>query len=115
MPTKPERNLTPEDFEDLATKIASVADGYRKIAEVMRERNISELSVFGVDTLESVTLHRVNGPVHSAQRALLSAKPSKLGRNSAYRVAEDPEKLRIAGDAAKANRTAEVRKKKKTE
>lgn len=115
MPIKPERTLTPEDFEDLATKIASIADGYRKIAEAMRERNIAELSVFGVDTLETVTLHRVNGPVHSAQRALLSAKPTKSSRNNVYRVAEDPEKLRIAGDAAKANRTAANRKKKKPE
>lgn len=108
--------MKPEDFEELATKIGSIADAYKQIADTMRERRIAELGVYGIDTLEAVTLTRINGPVQSAQRALLTAKPTKSTTyRVADRVAEDPEKLRIEADAAKANKTAADRKKKKTE
>jgi carbamoylphosphate synthase small subunit len=111
MSTKQERTLTAADFDELSTKIASIATAYAEVAATMRERNIRELSIFGVDTLESVTLIRVNGPLQSAQRALLTAKPST--RNTTYKVAEDPEKLATAKQATKANQIAASRKKKK--
>jgi carbamoylphosphate synthase small subunit len=114
MSGKQETDMTAEDFDDLATKIASIASAYASVASTMREREINKLRIFGVDTLRLVTLIRINGPVQSAQRALLTAKKS-TGSSTAYKVAEDPEKLRIASDAAKANKTAADRKKKKSE
>lgn len=74
MSGKQEREMTAEDFDDVATKIASIAAAYAAVASTMRERGVNKLSIFGVDTLEAVTLIRINGPVQSAQRALLTAK-----------------------------------------
>jgi hypothetical protein len=112
MADKKEQKLTPEDFEDLAIRIAAVAENYRRVAEAMRTRDIDELSVFGIDTLEAVTLSRINGPLASANRALLAAKKT-ANRKSSYQVAEDPEKSAIAKQAEKANQIAASRKKKK--
>jgi len=77
MADKKEQKLTPEDFEEIAIRISDVADNYRRIAETMRARQIDELPVFGIDTLESVTLSRINGPLASANRALLTARKAK--------------------------------------
>jgi hypothetical protein len=110
MNARPQTNTTADDFADLAERIRMIADQYDSIATAMRARNITHLSVLGMDTLNDVTMLRMNGPLASAQRALATHKPT--GSRSAYKVAEDPEKLRIDQEAKAANARAARRKKK---
>lgn len=106
---------TPGEFRDLADRMAQIAESYRAIADAMERRSITHLDVIGMDTLENVTLPRLSGSLASANRALTTYKKPTESQSTAYKVAEDPEKLRIASDAAKANKTAADRKKKKSE
>ena len=78
--------MTPEALEQLASRISSAADGYRLVAEQMRERGIVQLAINGIDTVEQALIRRLNGNLLSAQRALLNYEQDLA---KAKRAAED--------------------------
>jgi hypothetical protein len=104
MGTKKEQHLTAEEFECLAERIMAIGAAYRMVGSTMRSRGIELLGVLGIDTLESVTLGRVNGPLASAHRALLAACTSNR------QVSHDPSVGDIESQASDANQIAAGRR-----
>jgi len=112
MSSKQPQNMTADEFADFATRIYAIAEAYARVAASMRERGIREISVIGVETLEKVTLTRINGPLQSAERALLNTKAT-TSKTTSYKVAEDPAKFDVQRKASRANKTSADRKNKK--
>lgn len=70
--------ITPDILEAIASRIDEAASEYREVAQKMRNKNLTELSVTGFDTLQKATLPRLESPVNSARRALKTAISSQL-------------------------------------
>ena len=67
------RKMSAADLVELAERIEFVSNGFRSVAEQMKNRRIAAINVKGIDTTEQVLIPRLTGNLSSAMRSLAQA------------------------------------------